>query len=70
MSDNANLEQAITDMAKRMRLEADHLDRLAAKLVVENDLGYVSEAIASVTGFAATVRMDILVSRLIRRVPK
>ena len=65
-----NLANAITDMAKRMRAEADHLDRLAAKLIAENDLGYVSEAIASVTGFPATVRMDILVSRLIRRVSK
>lgn len=65
-----NLAAAITDIAKRMRLEADHLDRLAAKLIAENDPGYVSEAIASVTGFPATVRMDILVSRLIRRIQK
>jgi hypothetical protein len=61
---------AINDMAVRMRKEADHLERLASKLLAEDDLGYASEAIASVVGIPQTVRMDVLVSRILRRVQK
>ena len=57
-------------MSVRMNREADHLARLAEKLVAENDLGYASEAIASVVGIPQTVRMDVLVSRIVRRVAK
>ena len=65
-----DLAQAIVDMSVRMNREADHLARLAEKLVAENDLGYASEAIASVVGIPQTVRMDVLVSRIVRRVAK
>lgn len=60
--------KAIKDAAVRMRAEADHLERLADKLVVESDFGYVTEAVTAITSVATAVRLDIIVSRLCRAV--
>lgn len=62
----AFLAEPIRESAAKLRQEADHLDRLATRLVEHSDLGYISEAIGVLTRIPESCRLDVIVSRFIR----
>lgn len=63
---NKDVADAVRKAATAMRLEADHLDKLAGFILERDDLGYAQEAISAICNVAQAVRLDVIVSRLVR----
>lgn len=62
--------EVIQEMARTLRRYADEMDRIAEKMIANNDIERASEAMSALVNCYANMRPDLLVTRPIREFMK
>ena len=65
-NDREFIAESIRVAANNLRAEADRLVLLSERLVDLDDIGYVNEAVSTLTNLPSAARLDVIISRLIR----